>query len=58
MSHPVEREARIHGGWEREHRYGPNVHLLDNVYLLTALARLSGPDVRHPEMTSIAMPSR
>jgi uracil phosphoribosyltransferase len=49
----VAREARFHGGWEREHRYGPKVHLLDNVYLLTALARLSGPAVRHPEMTSI-----
>jgi len=40
-------------GWERPHAYGPNVHLLDNVYLLTALARLSSKDVRHPEMTSI-----
>ena len=41
------------GGWERGHGYGPKVHILDNVYLLTALARLSGTDVRHPEMTSI-----
>jgi hypothetical protein len=41
------------GGWEREHRYGPAVHVLDNVYLLTALARLSGLEVRHPEMTCI-----
>lgn len=41
------------GGWERVHHYGENVHLLDNLYLLTALARLSSPEVRHPEMTQI-----
>jgi len=46
-------EGQRSGGWECEHRYGPQVHILDNVYLLTALARLSGPDVRHPEMTGI-----
>ncbi|MCE9595663.1 MAG: uracil phosphoribosyltransferase [Planctomycetes bacterium] len=39
--------------WELEHRYGPRVHVLDNLYLLSALARLSSPEVRHPEMTSI-----
>lgn len=39
------------GGWELEHRYGPRVHLLDNLYLLTALARLGGKRIRHPEMT-------
>ena len=27
--------------------------MLDNVFLLTALARLSGLEVRHPEMTAI-----
>lgn len=41
-----------HRGWELEHRYGPNVHLLDNLYLLTALARLSGTRIRHPEMAA------
>ncbi|MCK6448344.1 MAG: uracil phosphoribosyltransferase [Planctomycetes bacterium] len=39
--------------WELEHRYGPRVHVLDNLYLLSALARLSSPHVRHPEMTAI-----
>ena len=47
------RSDRQFGGWERSHGYGPKVHILDNVYLLTALARLSGTEVRHPEMTSI-----
>lgn len=53
MSLSMERDAQVFGGWERDHAYGPNVHILDNVYLLTALARLSGTEVRHPEMTSI-----
>ena len=53
MSPAAERDADAFGGWERDHAYGPNVHILDNVYLLTALARLSGTEVRHPEMTSI-----
>lgn len=39
------------GGWEREHRYGDQVHILDNAYLLTAIARLSSQEVAHPEMT-------
>lgn len=39
--------------WELEHRYGPRVHVLDNLYLLAALARLGSPSVRHPEMTAI-----
>ncbi len=42
----------VGGGWELAHRYGPKVHLLDNLYLLTALARLSGKKIRHPEMTA------
>ena len=46
-------DGHTFGGWEQRHAYGPKVHILDNVYLLTALARLSGQDVRHPEMTSI-----
>lgn len=41
------------GAWEREHRYGAQVHLLDNRFLLTALARLSSPEVSHPEMVGI-----
>ena len=49
----VSMENLVHGGWEREHRYGRRVHILDNLYLLTALARLSGKQVRHPEMPGI-----
>jgi uracil phosphoribosyltransferase len=41
------------GGWEREHRYGPRVHLLDNVHLLTLVSRVSGNDVRHPELPQL-----
>jgi uracil phosphoribosyltransferase len=48
---PIEDGARSHG-WELEHRYGPKVHILDNLYLLTALAKLSGRRIRHPEMTA------
>jgi uracil phosphoribosyltransferase len=39
-------------GWELEHRYGSKVHILDNLYLLTALAKLSGKRIKHPEMTA------
>lgn len=38
--------------WEIEHRYGPKVHILDNIFLLTALARLSSAEVRHPELAA------
>ena len=30
--------------FELEHGYGPRVHVLDNVYLLSALARIGSPD--------------
>lgn len=50
---PRSRGSGASGAWEREHRYGPKVHLLDNRFLLTALARLSSPEVRHPEMVGI-----
>ena len=50
---PRSRGSGASGAWEREHRYGAQVHLLDNRFLLTALARLSSPEVRHPEMTAI-----
>jgi uracil phosphoribosyltransferase len=48
---PPEVEQRS-SGWELEHRYGSRVHILDNLFLLTALARLGGKHVRHPEMTA------
>ena len=37
-------------GWEIAHGYGPRVHILDNAHLLTLLARLCSPEVRHPEL--------
>jgi uracil phosphoribosyltransferase len=40
-------------GREIRHAYGERVHLLDDVHLLTLLARLGSPEVRHPEMTMI-----
>lgn len=40
-------------GWEREHRYGERVHLLDNVYLLSALARIGSPDVAHRDLMAL-----
>ena len=51
--HPRSRGSGASGAWEREHRYGQHVHLLDNRFLLSALARLSSPEVRHPEMAGI-----
>ena len=39
--------------WELPHGYGERVHLLKNLWLQTALARLSSPEVRHPEMTYV-----
>jgi len=40
-------------GWELEHGYGPRVHVLDNVHLLTLLARASGNEARHPELPQL-----
>ncbi len=39
--------------WELEHRYGPRVHILDDAWLLTALARISAPDTPHPQLLSL-----
>jgi len=41
------------GGWELPHRYGPQVHILNNRFLLSALARLGGTRVRHPEINEL-----
>lgn len=38
---------------EIEHRYGPNVHLLRDPYLLTLLARLCSPDTVQPEINRL-----
>ena len=40
-------------GWEVEHRYGGRVHVLDNVYLLSALARIGSPAVAHRDLMAL-----
>jgi uracil phosphoribosyltransferase len=40
-------------GWELEHRYGDRVHILDNVYLLSALARIGSPEVAHRDLMAL-----
>lgn len=40
-------------GWEIEHDYGERVHILDDAFLLTALARLSSPDSNRQEVLSL-----
>ncbi|MBI1852462.1 MAG: uracil phosphoribosyltransferase [Planctomycetes bacterium] len=49
----VHREPSTHGGWELNHRYGERVHILDNAHLLTLLARLGSPDVKHPDLVPL-----
>jgi uracil phosphoribosyltransferase len=41
------------GGFELEHRYGSRVHVLDNVYLLSALARIGSPAVAHRDLMAL-----
>ncbi len=49
-----EAEVRIHSGdWELEHAYGGRVHLLDNLFLHSSLARLSSPRTRLPEIIGL-----
>lgn len=53
MSFPNEYQAEMRGGsngWELAHRYGERVHVLDNVYLLSALARIGSPNVAHRDL--------
>jgi len=38
---------------ELPHRYGERVHVSQNLWLRTALARLSTPDMRHPEISYV-----
>lgn len=38
---------------EIEHRYGPNVHLLGDPYMLTLLAQLCSPDTVQPDVTRL-----
>lgn len=39
--------------WELAHRYGERVHILDNVYLLSALARIGSPTVAHRDLMAL-----
>lgn len=41
------------GTWELPHRYGERVHVLDNVYLLSALARIGSPNVAHRDLMAL-----
>ena len=41
------------GRWELPHRYGERVHLLENVYLLSALARIGSPHVAHRDLMAL-----
>ncbi|MGH7151999.1 MAG: uracil phosphoribosyltransferase [Planctomycetota bacterium] len=45
--------ASFTGGWEIAHRYGPEVHILNNRFLHSVLARLGGTQVRHPEINEL-----
>lgn len=40
-------------GFELLHRYGERVHILDNVYLLSALARIGSPKVAHRDLMAL-----
>lgn len=40
-------------GWELQHAYGERVHVLDNVYLLSALARIGSPSVAHRDLMAL-----
>ena len=49
----AEAEKTILGGWEVAHEYGDRVHVLNNIHLLTLLARLGSKDARHPEIPAL-----
>lgn len=49
----VHETIQVPGGWELPHRYGPRVHVLDNVYLLSALARIGSPNVAHRDLMAL-----
>ena len=38
---------------EKEHRYGKNIHLLDDCYLSTLLARAGSPETKQPELNRL-----
>ncbi len=56
MSFVEEIQAQMRGGtggWELPHRYGERVHILDNVYLLSALARIGSPNIAHRDLMAL-----
>jgi uracil phosphoribosyltransferase len=40
-------------GYEAPHRYGPRVHLLNNRFLLSVLARIGAPETKGPEVADL-----
>ncbi|MAE27866.1 MAG: uracil phosphoribosyltransferase [Planctomycetota bacterium] len=52
MPDPTTNQGSRTAGWERAHLYGSRVHILNNLFLLTALARLGSDEVGHPEMVN------
>jgi len=49
----LEMRATRPADWELTHRYGERVHILDNVYLLSALARIGSPNVAHRDLMAL-----
>ena len=45
--------TRAHHGWEIDHAYGDRVHILDDAFSRTALARLSSPEASRAEVLSL-----
>ena len=53
MLNDVQYQARKFEVSQIEHRYGPNVHILNDPYLFTTLARLCLPECRQPTINSL-----
>ncbi len=49
-SHYLKRTFRLS---EKEHKYGDNVHLVDDPYLFATLAKLGRPDTKQPMINSL-----
>jgi uracil phosphoribosyltransferase len=52
-AHDLEMRGGRPADWETQHRYGERVHILDNVYLLSALARIGSPNVAHSDLMAL-----
>lgn len=54
MTQDYQAEMRVNSsGFELQHRYGDRVHILENVYLLSALARIGSPNVAHRDLMAL-----